>query len=537
MRNASMHVCVLLLAIAVTGCAEEEPDVEVSETTQAVEQYQYNVAGFTLRLHKNGDYDWPVVIVEGFDPNDEFRPEAYWNDYLNYRGEWRPPHLTHAFRDMLAARGYDVWVVSADHGIAIDSISTNAWRYASQVHPFILNWSGYRPYVLSGFSAGGLIARGAIGAYMSAGQRQAEVRAYVSIDAPHEGVIIPRSMMMYMLDQATCGDKHFTSNGFTDPLSCHDRYVARGLASTIAADLLRIRMYPTCGSAYWKDGQYYVWPGFWNDCKDWGGCDLMDDGEWNKCGDGNHGNYAWYIKSATSWSYLGWFTDIPRYAVGNGGVWYSTASKTTSPAHIMQNDVNNAGDHHLYSDDWDRDCTYWYGAGASQCAGFLQVRGSKDGFMDRLNEVGDGGFFDWHLIKKGNWTFVGHDSAFGVNSGLSWTGRLIGQCAGNQYHDAITAGTREYIVDVLNLTYKGFVEFKHPDGDVTPRDCTCNDGYCGAYEDSYSCSADCGEPATCWGNCGGSSTNCYCDTYCETAGDCCPDYYWYCSGGGEENPY
>lgn len=536
--RSSLTASALAIATTALGCVDQPDDTDLSQVELAsTVQYQYSLAGFTARVHVNGAYDLPVVIVEGFDPNDEYRPEAYWNEYANYRGEMRPPHLTTAFRDMLAARGYDVWIVSADASIAIDSISTNAWRYASYVHGFILNWNGsHTPYVLAGISAGGLVTRGVLGTYLTAAQRQADVRAYISFEAPHEGAYIPRSLMMYMLDHEVCNRSQFSSAGFTDPLTCHNRYVSRGLATSLASDLLRIRMYPTAGGGYWRDGHYYTWPSFWSDCKDLGGCTLMNDGEWYKYGDNSggwqHGNFAWYIKSATWWNYLGWFTDIPRYAISNGGLFNSTSQKHTSPQHLLKNDVNNAGDHHLYTDDWDRDCTPYYGTTSSQCAGLLQVRGSKDGFMDRLHEVGDGGFFDWNLQKKSNFTFVSHDSAFGVNSGLSWDGRLLGQCNGNAGHDAITAANREYMIDVLNLTFHGFVELTDPRGNATPRDCTCGDGWCGAAEDSYSCPGDCGPAGgTCAGACGGSASSCWCDSYCETAGDCCPDYGFYCGGG------
>lgn len=106
------------------------------------------------------------------------------------------------------------------------------------------------------------------------------------------------------------------------------------------------------------------------------------------------------------------------------------------------------------------------------------------------------------------------------------------------HHDQVPKGTREYIIDVLNQTYKGFTEFKDPDGNTKPKDCDCGDGYCGAYEDSYNCSADCGSTSTdsCSGNCGGSAGSCYCDSYCVEAGDCCADYSCYCGGSGKLEP-
>jgi hypothetical protein len=534
MLRHPLPILALLLASCVT---EMDDDVDIAESEQEVDQAEWSVGGFTVRLHQNGAYDMPLVLIEGFDPNDEFKASSYWNWYPNYRGQMMPPLLGTQFPAMLEARGYDVWIVSAQYDIAADYISTNGWRYGAYVHPFIMGWGV--PYVLAGHSAGGLVARYALSYYID---RVNTVRAYISFDAPHEGANVPRSLMMYMLDHATCNKSHFTSNGFTDPLSCHTRYVTRGIASGAASDLLRTRMYPTCGPSYWKDGQYYSWPSFWNDCKDLGGCSLMQDGRWNKCNDTSggwiHGNYAWYIKGASDWNYLGWFTDIPRYAISQGGADAWPGTKTVDPAYILENDVNNAGNHHLYTDAWQRDCVQWYGAASSQCAGYLQVRGSKDGFMDRLDEVGDGGFFDWRLHKKGNFTFVTMDSAFGANSGLSWNGRLVGQCNGNQGHDAVTTGSAEYIVDIMNQTYKGYVEFRDPNGDRRPRDCDCGDGYCGGYENVWSCGVDCGycgdyicsgyeDQWSCPSDCGG-----YCGDYVCGPGEDQWNCSYDCGGGG-----
>ena len=52
---------------------------------------------------------------------------------------------------------------------------------------------------------------------------------------------------------------------------------------------------------------------------------------------------------------------------------------------------------------------------------------------------------------------------------------------------------------------------------------SCGDGVCSCGENASSCSADCSSPTSCAGNCGGSAGECYCDSACLGAGDCCDD--------------
>jgi YD repeat-containing protein len=56
----------------------------------------------------------------------------------------------------------------------------------------------------------------------------------------------------------------------------------------------------------------------------------------------------------------------------------------------------------------------------------------------------------------------------------------------------------------------------------------CGDGYCDYPEDASTCASDCGSSDSCVGHCGGSATSCYCDSYCTSNGDCCPDYSSVC---------
>ena len=66
----------------------------------------------------------------------------------------------------------------------------------------------------------------------------------------------------------------------------------------------------------------------------------------------------------------------------------------------------------------------------------------------------------------------------------------------------------------------------------------CDDGTWGLYLDCEEFTfdgGDCGGQGngdSCAGNCGGYAESCYCDDVCEEYGDCCPDYWDECQGGG-----
>jgi hypothetical protein len=76
------------------------------------------------------------------------------------------------------------------------------------------------------------------------------------------------------------------------------------------------------------------------------------------------------------------------------------------------------------------------------------------------------------------------------------------------------------------------------DNNFSCGDSVCNSG-CG--ESVSNCSADCADPDSCVGNCGGPATGgCYCDSYCSQAGDCCDDacsVCGYCGGDCWNDPH
>ncbi len=506
-------------------------------------------ADFDAQLFQNGAYDKPIVLVEGFDPADDYTVWNYrypfttvvklpicWNGMLlsPYVAKTRPPLLA-TFLTTAALEGYDIWVVSVRKQDTLAAEKT-FWElgdaYRNTLHSYILNYAGYRPYVLSGFSAGGLIARKAL-AGMTASTRQSQVKAYVSIDTPHEGAYVPNAMQGYILDHAVCTKDRPMG---LDPqrLDCHTRFVRYGLASKLAISVLRNRVTPDPGT--YCSG--WSLPSFWSDCVDTGGCTLPADLEWGHStlnpylGCLNHA--SWHVEQrSASWfnASYGWFSDIPRYAISNSSIYQSPSMVHTSATEILKVDVNNVGDHHLYND-----------AQIYQ----RQKRGSLDGFMNRMDgiHIGGTGFLMFgdsaDLIKKSSFVFVSYDSAFGINAGLTWTGRLTGQnlpfdpyvvpdvttAPTTTLHENLTQDTVDYLARVIDASFAGgtYPGDKGPysaldDGICgegenvgnTRYDCrgTCGDGVCNTWyhvttqrESCSTCSSDCGPcELPCCGSC------------------------------------
>jgi hypothetical protein len=424
---------------------------------------------FDAQLFQNGAYDKPIVLIEGFDPADDYTVWNYWSPFTTvksvpfcwsgallrpYQAYSKPPLLgTFVSRSM--AKGYDIWVVSTRKP-ANAAADRYTWElgdlYRTTLHPLILNWSGFRPYVLSGFSAGGLVARKAL-AGMSAAQRLGEVKSYVSIDTPHEGAYVPRGLQAYMLDHAICGQEEPLG---LDPqgMNCHTRYVRYGLASKGAISLLKQRVNYEPGNFY----PGWAMPSLWTDCHDAGGCDPPHDTEWRHynpsiyTGLAEHANY--YIESRSpAWfaGNYGWFTDLPRYAISNSSIFQSPSMTHTTEFEILHTDVNTWGDHHLFSD--------------SQVYQ-PQKRGSLDGFMNRMDDVAVDGAT---LHKKQSFVFVSYNSAFGIGQGLAWTGRLTGQNLPHDpyvvpdptqpptttLHENLTQDTVDYLTQVIDASLAG----------------------------------------------------------------------------------
>ncbi|MBI2844366.1 MAG: hypothetical protein HYX78_13275 [Armatimonadetes bacterium] len=133
-------------------------------------------------------YRDPVVIVEGFDPeNDTFPSDVY--AMLNTWGGL----------DMVRAAGKDVWIVNFGDGGG--ALTANA-RLVSTAMATAANWGGRTNAKVDviGLSMGGVIARYAL-AYdeQHGGGSDGLVRLFVSGDSPQQGANVPPSIQELVL--------------------------------------------------------------------------------------------------------------------------------------------------------------------------------------------------------------------------------------------------------------------------------------------------------------------------------------------------
>ena len=126
--------------------------------------------------NSSGRLQKPVIIVEGFDANNEFTGEGVYNR-LNSSN----------LANNLRARGYDLVILNFNNGG--DLIQRNAYLLVRLIQ--IVNESKQNncPIILTGFSMGGLVARYALN-YMENRNMNHEVGLFFSYDAPQRGANI-----------------------------------------------------------------------------------------------------------------------------------------------------------------------------------------------------------------------------------------------------------------------------------------------------------------------------------------------------------
>jgi hypothetical protein len=135
--------------------------------------------------------DKPVIVVEGYDPDDSFN-----NDYLFGIAQLNRNGLS----TNLVGNGYDVITLNFEprpiNGKTVpggsDYIERNAMVLVKLITYINQNKaSNAEPTKVIGFSMGGVIARYAL-RYMELNSIPHEVDLYASIDAPHQGATVPR---------------------------------------------------------------------------------------------------------------------------------------------------------------------------------------------------------------------------------------------------------------------------------------------------------------------------------------------------------
>ncbi|MDP2687661.1 MAG: T9SS type A sorting domain-containing protein [Aequorivita sp.] len=135
--------------------------------------------------------DKPIVVVEGYDPDDSFN-----NDYLFGIAQLNRNGLS----TNLVGNGYDLITLNFEprpiNGKTVpggsDYIERNAMVLVKLITYINQNKaSNAEPTKVIGFSMGGVIARYAL-RYMELNSIPHEVDLYASVDAPHQGATVPR---------------------------------------------------------------------------------------------------------------------------------------------------------------------------------------------------------------------------------------------------------------------------------------------------------------------------------------------------------
>lgn len=140
-----------------------------------------------------------VVLIKGFDPGNAVSSDVFvWNVYL----------LT----SQLRSRGYDLLVLNYQDR-SNDYIQKNAFALAQTLQRVQAIRSTGQPFVVAGYSMGGIVARYAL-AYMETNGIPHNTRLYISYDAPHRGASVPLAIQRFspFLDAGFGELKHQISN-------------------------------------------------------------------------------------------------------------------------------------------------------------------------------------------------------------------------------------------------------------------------------------------------------------------------------------
>jgi pimeloyl-ACP methyl ester carboxylesterase len=161
-----------------------------SLTFQGYDETQPYSALGRYRNHSNTScVDKPVIVVEGYDPSDSFEN----NDiFLQLNNNLLGTQLISTGHDIftLDFRNYETSNGKLIRG-GSDYIERNAMLLIELINRINANKSpSAEPIKVIGFSMGGLVARYAL-SYMEANNMAHDTDLYVSVDAPHQGAVVP----------------------------------------------------------------------------------------------------------------------------------------------------------------------------------------------------------------------------------------------------------------------------------------------------------------------------------------------------------
>jgi hypothetical protein len=151
-------------------------------------------------IYANGDYsifsnagttlnvvDKPIIMVEGFDPMNEYPAAALASKFNSDQ--------SNALTTQLLNLGYDIITLNFANGG--DYIQRNAFLLIELINRVNAQKTGNEQLVVIGVSMGGLVARYAL-TYMEHNTINHNTRLFVSMDTPHEGAYIPLSLQFLM---------------------------------------------------------------------------------------------------------------------------------------------------------------------------------------------------------------------------------------------------------------------------------------------------------------------------------------------------
>ena len=130
-------------------------------------------------LGNDGRFDKPVVLVEGYDPNNALSAASYYG------------RIPQALKTFLKSSDRDLVIVNFNSGGA--SIEANANELINALKQINNEKVGSHPNAIIGYSMGGLVARYALKTMENQNQDH-ETSLYISYDAPHRGANIPHDI-------------------------------------------------------------------------------------------------------------------------------------------------------------------------------------------------------------------------------------------------------------------------------------------------------------------------------------------------------
>lgn len=134
----------------------------------------------------NGIFDRPLIVVEGFDPENEYNYHSLITGQK--QGLFVDLGSGNTLNDEIEEEGYDL--VFVDYQNSLDYIQRNAYMLEAVIDSVNAMKVGTEEIAVIGVSMGGLVARYAL-AHMEATSKTHEAKLFVSFDSPQQGANVP----------------------------------------------------------------------------------------------------------------------------------------------------------------------------------------------------------------------------------------------------------------------------------------------------------------------------------------------------------